>query len=116
MKKIKKVPSNSSLCPKMKTVLFLIFLFAVAHCAEIADEEVNSEDAEDARSCVLVGEDCKNDCQCCGKYTFCECRKEVVSGCSCTFGGSRIYARKKRICKIRKLKGTVPDFFIPSRG
>nr|P83999.1 RecName: Full=U18-ctenitoxin-Pn1a; Short=U18-CNTX-Pn1a; AltName: Full=Neurotoxin PNTx30C3 [Phoneutria nigriventer] len=45
-------------------------------------------------SCFEGGKDCKNDCQCCGKWSYCKCPIWGLFGCSCVIGDSMVEVRK----------------------
>ena len=103
----------------MKTAFFFIFLFAVAYCADNPDEEatelLDNVAAEEARSCVEGGKDCKNDCQCCGKWSYCKCPLWGAFGCSCVIGDSMVCVRKKNDCKNPAVMNTPPGGCFSSR-
>nr|B6DD28.1 RecName: Full=U13-lycotoxin-Ls1b; AltName: Full=Toxin-like structure LSTX-L10; Flags: Precursor [Lycosa singoriensis]ACI41444.1 toxin-like structure LSTX-L10 precursor [Lycosa singoriensis]CAS03713.1 toxin-like structure LSTX-L10 precursor [Lycosa singoriensis] len=68
-------------------------------------EDINSEQyaalepkEEQERSCAGMGQDCKDDCDCCLNIATCDCWFGRYF-CSCTFGDYQTCLRKKGKCK-----------------
>ena len=94
---------------------FLVFICLLPLVYNFAFEEEESEvpellDAvapvqEEARSCKMGGQVCKDDCDCCINVMYCHCPLWGILGansCSCIFGDAQTCKERQRKCTVNR--------------
>ena len=70
--------------------------------AELLDAEAVRKDI---RVCKWLGQDCKDDCDCCNSIQYCNCPLYWLVGkkyCSCIHGDNGKCHKKQRECKVNR--------------